>query len=111
MALTFSLTGFLVGGPLADVHHQEVGQQDRASDGDDVPSTWLGRWNQRADKRAVGSDFVWIPPEELEPLAARITWIERRVACESEQAPTAERWRATPVRGPPSSSARVFVGS
>lgn len=101
-ALTLSLTAFLLGGPLDQVHHHEAGQHDRASNGNDAPSTWLGRGNQRADNRAVDSDFVWLPPKELAPLSASIAWIDEQIG-RSSVARTHERWRVAPVRGPPRS--------
>jgi hypothetical protein len=101
-ALAVSLT------PFSD--RQEDGQHDRASDDSEPPSTWLGRWNQRGDKRAVDSDFVWIPPEQLAPLAAKIVWIPDPPVRGSMVAHTSESWRATPVRGPPYASARVLLG-
>lgn len=100
VALTISLTAFLVGGPFGKVEQQELGQQDRASDASDTPNTWLGRSNQRANERAVDSKWVWISAGELEPLAANLAWIEPPLA-RSLVARTVDRWRATPVRGPP----------
>lgn len=106
-ALTLSLTAFLVGGPVGAAQHQEIGQHDRASDNSEAPSIWFGRGNLRVDKRGADSPFVWVPLDELEPLAAKISWIAEPPASESVVVQTAERWRATPVRGPPSSIARM----
>jgi hypothetical protein len=99
-ALTFSLAAFLVGGPLAETRH-EVERHDRVSGGGGSPTTWLGRWNPRVDKRAVGIDYAWAPQEGLDLLPATISWIEEPSAPESLVAYAAENWRATPVRGPP----------
>jgi hypothetical protein len=98
-ALTFSLTGFLVGGPVADAH--QVEQHDRVS-GSDSPTTWLGRWNPRIDKRAIDFDGTWVPQEEGDLLVEETFWIEESSTPELQACvPSGEKWRATPVRGPP----------
>jgi hypothetical protein len=99
-ALTLSLTTFLGGGPLADAQH-EVGRHDRVSDGSDSPTTWIGRWSPRVDKRAVGLDYAWIPQDEWEPPVEEMSWIEEPSAPRSLLAHTSQKWRAIPVRGPP----------
>jgi hypothetical protein len=100
-ALMFSLSGFLVGSPLADTNH-EVGHHDRVSDGSESPTTWLGRSNARSDKRVVDFHGGWLPQEEGELLPAeQIHWIEAPAGEESLAVPKDEPWRSTPVRGPP----------
>jgi hypothetical protein len=104
-ALTFSLTGFLVGGPLADTHHQ-IEHHDRVSDGSESPTTWLGRWNPRIDKRAIDFDGTFVPQEEGELLVEETFWIEESSTPELPRSvPKGEKWRATPVRGPPGATA------
>jgi hypothetical protein len=104
-ALTFSLTGFLVGGPLADTHHK-IEHHDRVSDGSASPTTWLGRWNPRVDKRAIDFDGAWVPQEEGDLLLEEEIGIEELSIPESlPVVPEDEKWRATPVRGPPGASA------
>ncbi len=99
-ALTFSLTAFLVGGPLSEAPH-EVGRHDRVSDGSSSPTTWVGRWNPRYDKRAVGLDYAWLAQDDLELLVEQLSWIEEPSVPEPLPAHTTEKWRAIPVRGPP----------
>jgi hypothetical protein len=98
-ALTFSLTAFLVGGPVAETQH-EAGRHDHVSDAGS-PTTWVGRWNPRVDKGAVGFDYAWVPQEELDLLVEEMTWIEEPEAPQYLLAHTSEKWRAAPVRGPP----------
>lgn len=102
-ALTLSLTAFLLGGPLGQGQHHEAEQHDWASEKNDAPSTWLARWNQRIDNRAVDSELVWVPPKELAPLSVNIAWIDQLIGPPSAVARTLERWRVAPVRGPPRS--------
>ncbi len=99
LALTFSVTAFVLGAQLAESRH-EVGQHDRVSGGDS-PTTWLGRWNPREHKRAVGLDYAWVAQEEPDLLVEAMSWLEEPEAPESLLTYAAEQWRVVPVRGPP----------
>ncbi|MFV8754344.1 hypothetical protein ACNOYE_27680 [Nannocystaceae bacterium ST9] len=103
VAITFSLTAFLVGGPLSSVQRQtEVGRHDTIDVGNSTPTTWFRRGGERIDKCAVGFDLDSMIEDEHEPLLeVSVQGIDEPPMRQAEVAHATPRQHAPPVRGPP----------